>query len=63
MTNKNCNIHSDDFDDHDDNDGDVGETKAFSPREIIVLDFGDETNSPYDSPYDTTPTPPGGNCK
>ena len=32
-------------------------------REIIVLDFGDESTNPYDFDQTTTPTPPGGNCK
>ena len=32
-------------------------------REIIVLDFGDESTNPYDFDQTTTPTPPGGNCE
>ena len=33
----------------------------YSSREIIVLDFGDESTNPYDFDQTTTPTPPGGN--
>ena len=37
--------------------------KHLLSREIIVLDFGDESTNPYDFDQTTTPTPPGGNCK
>jgi len=39
----------------------IDDTTMSLSREIIVLDFGDESTNPYDFDQTTTPTPPGGN--